>query len=77
MKNYGKVISTVKPESLLFDEKSAWESSDIMETICNDGTILYEYNLIQYGKDEYTKKNIIYQNAVFLEFDALLTEKEG
>lgn len=59
MKNYGIVKSTEKPEPLVVDEFSAWESNNIKEVSENIGTenefVGFEFQLIQYGKDEYIK----------------------
>lgn len=48
MVDYGKVQSTVKPDSIKMDEKSVWMHTNITET--ENG---YEYNMTQYEKDEY------------------------
>ena len=57
MVDYGKVRSTVKPESVLIDEFSVWQHTDIQEISENIGTEDefhgYEYNMIQYTKDEF------------------------
>lgn len=57
MVDYGKVRSTVKPESIVIDEFSVWKHTDIQEVSENVGTddefIGYEYNMIQYTKDEF------------------------
>lgn len=50
MKNYGRVQSTVRPENIKIDEKSVWIYTDITETEED-----YEYNMYQFGKDEYIK----------------------
>ena len=52
------VQSTVKPKEIEIDEYSVWVNSDIHEITVEDkkGThIEYEYNQIQYSKDEYIK----------------------
>lgn len=64
MVNHGKVRSTVKPENMIIDEYSVWMNSNIQEievedeVITEDGKvekkthIEYEYNMLQYTKDE-------------------------
>jgi hypothetical protein len=64
MVNHGKVRSTVKPESMVIDEYSVWMNSDIKEievedeVVTDDGKIEkrthieYEYDMVQYTKDE-------------------------
>ena len=57
MVDYGKVRSTVEPESIVIDEFSVWEHTDIQEISENVGTedefVGYEYNMVQYTKDEF------------------------
>lgn len=62
MINHGKVKSTVKPENTVIDEYSVWVANNIEEITVkdidsNDNTthIEYEYELLQYSKDEYIK----------------------
>ncbi len=62
MINHGKVRSTVKPENTVIDEYSVWVANNIEEITVedidsNDNTthIEYEYELLQYSKDEYIK----------------------
>lgn len=60
MKDYGKVRSTVRPEEKVIDEFSVWIASDIQgitEAGIDDqeGFTGFEYNLIQYDKDEYIR----------------------
>ncbi len=54
---HGVTRSAERPEEMLVDEKSVWVAGDIQEVTVADedgGThIEYEYNLIQYTKDEY------------------------
>lgn len=64
MVNHGKVRSTEKPESMVIDEYSVWMNSDIKEievedeVVTDDGKIEkrthieYEYDMVQYTKDE-------------------------
>lgn len=58
MKDYGKVRSTVRPEEKVIDEFSVWIASNIEgvseEDIDNQkGFTGFEYDLVQYDKDEY------------------------
>lgn len=62
MINHGKVRSTVKPENTVIDEYSVWVANNIEEITVkdidsNDNTTHteYEYELLQYSKDEYIK----------------------
>jgi hypothetical protein len=50
MTNYGIVKSTVKPEPMVIDENSVWIYKNIRLV---DGE--WEYEMIQYNKDEYIK----------------------
>lgn len=57
MIDYGKVRSTVKPESVVIDEFSVWQHTDIQEVSENIGEenefVGYEYKMVQYTKDEF------------------------
>lgn len=58
MKNHGKVRSCVQPKALEIDEFSVWVASNIThveEAGSEDqpGFTGYEYDLVQYDKDEY------------------------
>lgn len=62
MINHGKVRSNVKPEEMTIDAYSVWVASNIEEITVEDidseektSHIEYEYQLIQYEKDEYIK----------------------
>ena len=61
MKDYGKVSSFVKPEPKVIDKYSVWINTDIKEVSVTapqkpEETItLYQYNQVQYDKDEYIK----------------------
>lgn len=59
MKDHGLVRSTVKPEAVVIDDYSVWVSSNIIEVKENIGEenefIGFEYNMVQYTKDEYIK----------------------
>ena len=56
MVNHGKVRATKAPENIVIDEFSVWVSENVTEVTVTDeqGTHTeYEFNLKQYGKDEY------------------------
>lgn len=57
MINYGKVRSTIKPESIVIDEFSVWQHTNIQPVSENAGKenefVGFEYEMIQYGKDEF------------------------
>ena len=58
MKEYKNVRSTIKPKEIEIDEYSVWVNRDIREitvTDENEEHTEYEYNQIQYSKDEYIK----------------------
>ena len=60
MINYGKQRSTVKPEELELTETKAFVSSNVKEvnepeTYGQPGFTGYEFDLIEYDKDEYIK----------------------
>lgn len=56
MIDHGKVRSTVKPDPIIVDDYSVWVHTNIVpisETNGDDVFNGYEYDLVQYGKDEY------------------------
>ncbi len=65
MINHGKVRSTIKPENMVIDEYSVWINENIQEIEVEDEimtsdeksekrkTKMYEYNMLQYEKDEF------------------------
>lgn len=59
MINHGLVRSTIKPEPKEIDAYSVWISTNIREVQAQDEEgdthIEYEFNQIQYSKDEYIK----------------------
>lgn len=58
MIEHGKVRSTVSPEPLVVDEHSVWVHSNItaVEEVVGEETFNgFEYDMIQYDKDEYIK----------------------
>lgn len=60
MVDYGKVRSTVKPESVVIDDYSVWENTNIEAVSENVGTEIefngFEYSMVQYDKNEYILK---------------------
>lgn len=64
MIDYGKQKSTVCPEPLVIDEQSVWVNSNI-GAVEEDEFIGFEFNMVQYGKDEYIKR--MSENNVSLE----------
>ena len=58
MKDFGKQRSTILPEPMVIDEFSVWVYSDIVpvEENVGEGTFIgFEFNIVQYDKDEYIK----------------------
>ena len=56
MVNHGKVRSAEAPEAVVVDEYSVWVAANVQEVTVPDeqGTRTeYEFDLTQYGKDEY------------------------
>ena len=66
MVDYGGVRSIVKPEPIVIDEFSVWQHTNIQDVSENVGEenefVGFEYNMIQYSKDEFILKQAI-QNA--------------
>lgn len=60
MVDYGKVKSTIKPESVVIDDYSVWENTNIEAVSESVGTEtefnVFEYNMVQYDKNEYILK---------------------
>ena len=60
MVDYGRVRSTVKPESIVIDEFSVWQHTNIQDVSENVGEenefVGYEFNMVQYSKDEFILK---------------------
>ena len=59
MIDHGLVRSTIKPDVVIVDEHNVWVNSNIKEVEENVGEenefIGFEYNMVQYTKDEYIK----------------------
>lgn len=78
MKEYGKVRSTVQPEPLVIDEFNVWVHSNITpieETNGEEDTFKgFEYDMVQYDKDEYIKIISDRNTNTETTLDSLLTE---
>ena len=56
MIDYGRTRSTVQPEPIVIDEYSVWIYSNIVpveETVGEETFSGYEFDMVQYTKDEY------------------------
>lgn len=59
MIDYGRQRSTVQPEPMILDEHSVWIHTDIQaveETVGEEVFSGYEFDMVQYTKDEYISK---------------------
>lgn len=60
MIDYGRVRSTVKPNEIVTDDYSVWQHTEIRAVSEHVGEqsefIGYEFNMIQYDKDEFILK---------------------
>lgn len=77
MIEHGKVRSTVSPEPLVIDEHSVWVHSNITpieETVGEETFIGFEYEMIQYDKDEYIKIITESTKSTEMTLDTLLTQ---
>ena len=62
MKEYGRVRSTISPDEIAVDDYSVWVNTNVVEievTREEETHIEYEYNMMQYTKDEYIHKLIV------------------
>lgn len=77
MIDYGKVRSTVKPESIAIDDFSVWQHTNIQEVSENVGEENefkgFEFNMVQYTKDEF----ILQQAAMNQELNSLVNTMLG
>lgn len=77
MVDYGKVRSTVKPESIVIDDFSVWQHTNIQEVSENVGEENefkgFEFNMVQYTKDEF----ILQQTAMNQELNSLVNTMLG
>jgi len=77
MKDYGRVRSTVAPEPMVIDEFSVWVHSNITPVEEDNGEetfIGFEYDMVQYDKDEYIKIITEKSKTTEMTLDILLTE---
>ena len=77
MKDYGRVRSTVAPEPMVIDEFSVWVHSNITPVKEDNGEetfIGFEYDMVQYDKDEYIKIITEKSKTTEMTLDILLTE---
>lgn len=77
MVDYGKVRSTVNPESIVIDDFSVWQHTNIQEVSENVGEENefkgFEFNMVQYTKDEF----ILQQAAMNQELNSLVNTMLG
>lgn len=77
MVDYGKVRSTVKPETIVIDDFSVWQHTDIQEISENVGKedefVGFEFKMVQYTKDEF----ILNQAAMNQELNVLVDTMLG
>lgn len=72
MIDHGRVRSTVCPQPMVTDELSVWKHANITPVTENEGTDMefvgYEFNMVQYTKDEYilaqAEENAALQNRL-------------
>ena len=77
MKDYGRVRSTVAPEPMVIDEFSVWVHSNITSVEEDNGEetfVGFEYDMVQYDKDEYIKIITEKSKTTEMALDILLTE---
>ena len=55
MLDYGAVQSATQPQPLVIDDYSVWVNINIRSVTLSDGVQGWEYEQIQYPKDEYIK----------------------
>ena len=80
MIEHGKTQSAIRPNAIDIDEYSVWVAENITETtIEND--VLYEYDLVQYTKDEYilqiAARDNVKSKAIMELSDMVATLMEG
>jgi hypothetical protein len=77
MIDHGKVRSTVAPEPMVVDEFSVWVHSNITPVEEDNGEetfVGFEYDMVQYDKDEYIKIITERSKTTEMTLDTLLTE---
>jgi len=80
MIEHGKTQSTIKPNAIEIDEYSVWVAENITE-ITKENDALYEYDLVQYTKDEYilqiAARDDVKSKAIMELSDMVATLMEG
>ena len=80
MINHNKTQSTIKPNAIEIDEYSVWVAENITE-ITKENDVLYEYDLVQYTKDEYilqiAARDDVKSKAIMELSDMMATLMEG
>jgi hypothetical protein len=80
MIEHGKVQSTIRPNAIDIDEYSVWVAENITETT-TENDMLYEYDLVQYTKDEYilqiAARDDVKSKAIMELSDMVATLMEG
>ena len=80
MINHNKTKSTIKPNAIEIDEYSVWVAENITE-ITKENDALYEYDLVQYTKDEYilqiAARDDVKSKAIMELSDMVATLMEG
>ncbi len=77
MIDHGKVRSTVAPEPMVVDEFSVWVHSNITPVEEDNGEetfVGFEYDMVQYDKDEYIKIITERSKTTEMTLDTLLTD---
>ena len=80
MIEHGKVQSSIRPNAINIDEYSVWIAENITE-ITKENDVLYEYDLVQYTKDEYilqiAARDDVKSKAIMELSDMMATLMEG
>lgn len=77
MIDHGKVRSTVAPKPVVIDEFSVWVHSNVTPVEEDNGEetfVGFEYDMVQYDKDEYIKIITEKSKTTEMTLDTLLTE---
>lgn len=81
MIDYGKQRCAVKPDAMVIDEFSVWIHSDIQEVSepgvdDQEGFTGYEFNMVQYTKDEFIMKQAKFNEETNKILNAMLGVNE-
>ena len=80
MIEHGKTQSTIRPNAIDIDEYGVWVAENITETTI-ENEVLYEYDLVQYTKDEYISqvalRDSVKTQAIMELSDMVATLMEG